>query len=271
MSDTVGHLKMVIVGIVVFTLASIACGLTPTGPAAAAWIITLRVIQGIGGAFMYPAALAIVVAAFPVRERGRAMAIFFGVAGGLTSIGPILGGYLSEWTWRAIFWVNVPVAIIALILTFLARPHTQIRPGRLDWNGLVLIAAGVGLSVFGLQQTQVWGWADATTIVCMVAGVLLLVAFFCYEMGRQEPLIDVRTFRIRAFRVQNIMLFISMIVLHPDLLLRQHLRAGLARRRPPGSRSLPARVLPRLRARRAGRRAAAGQVAARRASWWAAA
>jgi MFS family permease len=113
LSDTVGHLKMVIVGIVVFTLASIACGLTPTGGAAAAWIITWRVIQGVGGALMYPAALAIVVAAFPVRERGRAMAIFFGVAGGLTSIGPILGGYLSEWTWRAIFWVNVPVAIIA--------------------------------------------------------------------------------------------------------------------------------------------------------------
>jgi EmrB/QacA subfamily drug resistance transporter len=215
LSDTVGHLKMVVVGIVVFTVASIACGLTPTGSAAAAWIITWRVIQGVGGAFMYPAALAIVVAAFPVRERGRAMAIFFGVAGGLTSIGPILGGYLSEWTWRAIFWVNVPVAIIALILTFLARPHTQIRPGRLDWNGLVLIAGGVGLTVFGLQQTQVWGWANATVLLCMIVGVLLLVAFFRYERGKTEPLIDVRTFRIRAFAVQNVVLFISMIVFIP--------------------------------------------------------
>jgi EmrB/QacA subfamily drug resistance transporter len=215
LSDTVGHLKMVIVGIVIFTLASIACGLTPTGGAAAAWIITWRVIQGVGGAFMYPAALAIVVAAFPVRERGRAMAIFFGVAGGLTSIGPILGGYLSEWTWRAIFWVNVPVAIIAVILTLLARPRTQTRPGRLDWNGLVLIAGGVGLTVFGLQQTQVWGWGNATVIAAMVVGVLLLIAFFRYEVGKSEPLIDVRTFRIRAFRVQNIVLFISMIVFIP--------------------------------------------------------
>jgi EmrB/QacA subfamily drug resistance transporter len=215
LSDTVGHLKMVIIGIVVFTLASIACGLTPVGSAAGAWIITWRVVQGVGGAFMYPAALAIVVSAFPVRERGRAMAIFFGVAGGLTSIGPILGGYLSEWTWRAIFWVNVPVAIIALVLTAIARPRTENRPGRLDWNGLVLIAGGVGLTVFGLQQTQVWGWGNASVIACMVVGILLLVAFFRYELRTDQPLIEVRTFRIRAFRVQNIVLFIAMIVFIP--------------------------------------------------------
>ena len=130
LADTFGHRKMVVIGIVVFTLASVACGLTPGhGSAAEAWIVTFRAVQGIGGAIMYPAALAIVVAAFPVRERGRALAIFFGVSGGLTAIGPILGGYLSEWTWRAIFWVNVPVAIIALVLTAIARPQTQTRPG----------------------------------------------------------------------------------------------------------------------------------------------
>ncbi len=216
LADTIGHRKMVIIGIVVFALASTACGLTPsTGATAAEWIITWRVVQGIGGAIMYPAALAIVVSAFPVRERGRAMAVFFGVAGGLTAIGPILGGYLSEWTWRAIFWVNVPVAIIALILTFIARPVTQNRPGRLDWRGLVLIAGGVGLVVFGLQQTQVWGWSNATVITCMVVGLLLLIAFFRIEPRTREPLIDVRVFGIRAFRVQNIILFISMIVFIP--------------------------------------------------------
>src|SRR5580698_5758365 len=137
LADMVGHRKMVVIGIVVFALASTACGLTPAGSLAQSWIITWRVIQGFGGALMYPAALAIVVSAYPARERGRAMAIFFGVAGGLTAIGPILGGYLSEWTWRAIFWVNVPVAIVALVLTAIARPKTQTRPGRLDWRGLI--------------------------------------------------------------------------------------------------------------------------------------
>jgi MFS family permease len=150
-----------------------------------------------------------------MRERGRAMAIFFGVAGGLTAIGPVLGGYLSEWTWRAIFWVNVPVAIIALILTAIARPTTQNRPGRLDWTGLVLISGGVGLAVFGLQQTQVWGWRDATVILCMVAGVALLVVFGFAEIRNRQPLIDIRVYKIRAFRVENIVLFTSMIVFIP--------------------------------------------------------
>jgi EmrB/QacA subfamily drug resistance transporter len=214
-SDMLGHRRMVVVGVLIFTVSSICCGLTPAGSYAEAWLVIWRVIQGLGGAIMYPAALAIVVSVFPVRERGRAMAIFFGVAGGLTSVGPILGGYLSEWTWRAIFWVNVPVAIIALILTAIARPVTPTRPGQLDLRGLVLISSGVGLSVFGLQQTQVWGWQNATTIGCMIAGVLLLVAFGAFELRERQPLIEVRVFKIRAFLVQNIVLFTSMIVFIP--------------------------------------------------------
>ncbi len=81
-----------------------------------AWIIAFRVLQGAAAALMFPAAVGIVVASFPLRERGRAMAIFFGISGGLTAIGPIAGGFLTQWTWRAIFWINVPVAIIALLL-----------------------------------------------------------------------------------------------------------------------------------------------------------
>ena len=215
LADMIGHRRMVVIGIVTFALASTACGLTPKGTYAAAWIITWRVIQGIGGAIMYPAALAIVVSAYPVRERGRALAVFFGVAGGLTAIGPILGGYLSEWTWRAIFWVNVPVAIVALVLIVIARPVTQNRPGRLDLSGLVLVAGGVGLLVFGLQQTQVWGWDNATTIGSMAAGVLLLIGFVLAELRVRQPLIDVRLFRIRAFAVENVVLFTAMIAFIP--------------------------------------------------------
>ena len=100
------------------------CGLTPKGSLAEAWIVTFRAVQGAGGAIMFPAALAIVVQTFALRERGRALAIFFGIAGGLTAIGPILGGYLTQWTWRAIFWVNIPVAVIALVLIVdLAAEH----------------------------------------------------------------------------------------------------------------------------------------------------
>ncbi len=92
LADTVGHRRMVTLGVIVFAGASAMCGLTPKGNLAEAWIVTFRVVQGAGGAIMFPAALAIVVQTFALRERGRALAIFFGIAGGLTAIGPILGG-----------------------------------------------------------------------------------------------------------------------------------------------------------------------------------
>src|SRR5262249_17275111 len=130
LADIAGHRRMVVIGVVVFAIASALCGATPTGDGAEAWLIFFRIIQGAGAAIMFPAALAIVLDSFPVRERGRAMAIFFAIAGGLTSVGPIAGGYLTEWTWRAIFWVNVPVAIIALFLTWKAKPEENKHPAK---------------------------------------------------------------------------------------------------------------------------------------------
>ncbi len=215
LSDIVGHRKMVVIGIVIFTSASILCGLTPTGSAAQAWIIAFRVLQGAGGALMYPAALAIVVNNFPLEERGRAMAVFFGVAGGLTSVGPILGGILTQWTWRAIFWVNVPVAIIALVLTAVSRPAETRRPAPLDYRGLVLIVGGVGLSVLGLQQSSVWGWGNPGTWASIVGGLALVAAFVLVELRTEVPLIHLAIFRVRAFTVENAVLLISMAVFIP--------------------------------------------------------
>ena len=89
---------------------------------------------------MFPAAIAIVVQTFDLRSRGRALALFFGVAGGLTAVGPIAGGYLIEWTWRAIFWINIPVALIALVLIYIAKPDNERHPAKMDYRGLALIA-----------------------------------------------------------------------------------------------------------------------------------
>jgi EmrB/QacA subfamily drug resistance transporter len=215
LADTVGHRKMVTIGVVVFAGASAFCGLTPKGSVAEAWLVTFRVLQGVGGALMFPAALAIVVQTFPLHQRGKALALFFGIAGGLTAIGPVLGGYLTQWTWRAIFWVNIPVAIVALILIAVSRPVTEHRPARMDYRGLVLIASGVALSIFGFQQSGTWGWSDPKTIACIVVGALLLVVFFFYERGVSSPLIEVSIFRIRPFFVENLVLGVSNIVFIP--------------------------------------------------------
>jgi EmrB/QacA subfamily drug resistance transporter len=215
LADTVGHRKMVTLGVVVFAASSAMCGLTPKGSLAEAWIVTFRVIQGAGGAIMFPAALAIVVQTFDLHERGRALAVFFGIAGGLTAVGPILGGYLTQWTWRAIFWVNIPVAIIALVLIVVSKPTTLHRSARMDYRGLALIASGVALSVFGFQQSSIWGWSDPAIWACIVVGAALLVVFYFVELRTESPLIEVRIFRIRPFLVENIVLAIAMLVFIP--------------------------------------------------------
>ena len=215
LADTVGHRKMVTLGVIVFAASSAMCGLTPKGSIAEAWIVTFRVIQGAGGAIMFPAALAIVVQTFELRERGRALAIFFGIAGGLTAVGPILGGFLTQWTWRAIFWVNIPVAVIALILIVLSKPRTQHQPARMDYRGLALIVSGVALSVFGFQQSSIWGWSNPETWACIAVGAALLVVFYFVELDTDSPLIEMSIFRIRAFLVQNLVLAISMLVFVP--------------------------------------------------------
>ena len=215
LADTVGHRRMVTLGVIVFAGASAMCGLTPKGGLAQAWIVAFRVVQGAGGAIMFPAALAIVVQTFELRERGRALAIFFGIAGGLTAVGPILGGYLTQWTWRAIFWVNIPVALIALALILSSRPQTVHRPARMDYRGLALIASGVALSVFGFQQSNIWGWHNPGIAISIAVGLVLLVAFGIVESRTASPLIKIDIFRIRAFLVENLVLGIAMLAFIP--------------------------------------------------------
>jgi EmrB/QacA subfamily drug resistance transporter len=215
LGDTMGHRKMVVAGVIIFAVASAMCGLTPRGGAAEAWLIAFRAVQGAGGAIMFPAALAIVVATFDIGSRGRALALFFGIAGGLTAVGPIAGGYLIEWTWRAIFWINIPVAVIALILIFISKPVTEHRPAPIDYRGLALIVGGVGLSVFGFQQSSLWGWGNAAVEVCIAVGVVLLVVFYFVEQRTEAPLINVRIFRNRPFLVENVILTISMMAFIP--------------------------------------------------------
>jgi EmrB/QacA subfamily drug resistance transporter len=215
LADTVGHRSMVVLGVIIFAGSSALCGLTPSGSAAEAWLVAFRALQGAGGAIMFPAALAIVVQTFDLHSRGRALALFFGIAGGLTAIGPIAGGYLLEWTWRAIFWINIPVALIALALIAISKPANESRPARMDYRGLALIIVGVGLSVFGLQQSSIWGWGNPAIEVCIVAGLVILAVFVSVERRTASPLINMNIFSNRAFAVENVILGIAMMAFIP--------------------------------------------------------
>jgi EmrB/QacA subfamily drug resistance transporter len=215
LADVIGSRRLVVVGISGFALSSALVGATPHGPWAEAWIVTFRALQGVSGALMIPAALAVVVAAFPVAERGRALALFFGVSGALTSVGPIAGGYLTQWTWRSIFWINVPIAVLALAVTAAARIPSSRRAARLDLRGAALVAVGMGLSVLGFEQAQTWGWASPLTWGAIVGGVVVLAVFAVVELRTASPLVRLQIFASRAFVVDNVVLFLAMIAFVP--------------------------------------------------------
>jgi EmrB/QacA subfamily drug resistance transporter len=215
LGDVFGRRRMVVIGVVAFAATSACCGLTPTGQIAEAWIIFFRVAQGATAALMFPPAVGIVVASFPLHERGKAMAIFFGITGGLTAIGPIAGGYLTQWTWRAIFWVNIPVAVIALILIWRSKPDDETRPAKLDYRGTALIVGAMGLLVLGLQQSAEWGWSSARTWACIVVGLLLMGAFVRWELRARDPLLRLAIFRDRGFTVDNLVLALMSVVFVP--------------------------------------------------------
>jgi EmrB/QacA subfamily drug resistance transporter len=215
LGDVLGRRRMVVYGVIGFAVASAFCGFTPTGSIAQEWIIFWRVVQGAAAALMFPAAVGIVVASFPLQERGKAMAIFFGISGGLTAIGPIAGGFLTQWTWRAIFWINIPVALVALYLIWRSKLEDERHPAKLDYRGVVLITGAMFLIVLGLQQSAVWGWSSAATWVCIVVGALLMIAFVYEELRTPEPLLRLAIFRDRGFAAETAVLGLMSIVFVP--------------------------------------------------------
>jgi EmrB/QacA subfamily drug resistance transporter len=215
LADIVGRRTVVVIGVTAFAIASAFCGATPKGSLAESWIVAFRILQGASAALLFPAAVGIVVASFPLHERGRAMSIFFGIAGALTAIGPIAGGYLTQWTWRAIFWINIPVAIIALILIWRSKLDDERHPAPLDRRGTVLITAAMGLIVLGLQQSGSWGWGSVATWACIGAGFSLMVIFVAWEMKALHPLLRLEIFRDRGFAVETAALGLMSVVFIP--------------------------------------------------------
>lgn len=204
LADVFGYRRMVIIGIAGFGLTSLLCGCAPNGDFAAAWLIVARALQGVSGAIMFPAAIGIVVEAFPRETRGRSMATFFTITGAMTAVGPIAGGYLNEWTWRAIFWVNVPIAIVALILVPLTTRASTRRYEKIDWMGAAVIALGMIGVVFGLQQASSWGWTNPVVLVSLGLGAILIVTFVVLQSRSAIPLLRIDAFRDRGFLLSTL-------------------------------------------------------------------
>ena len=203
LGDRYGRRRIFGLGVALFTLASVGCGLAQsTGQ-----LIATRAIQGIGGALLVPGSLAIISASFDQEQRGRAIGTWSGFSAITAGIAPLLGGLLIQYvSWRAIFFINVPLAVAVLVVLFWRVPESRDESAaRLDWLGAVLCTAGLGAIVYGLIESNSLGLGDPLVLSAIAAGVLLLIAFVAAEARSRTPMMPLSVFRSRTFSGANVL------------------------------------------------------------------
>ncbi|MFL6029902.1 MAG: MFS transporter [Gaiellaceae bacterium] len=202
-ADLLGRRKVFIVGVALFTLASLVCGLAQSE----GMLIASRAVQGLGGAIISPAALSIVMTSFEEGpERNKALGVWGALGGSGAAVGVLLGGILTDYlSWRWIFFVNVPVGIVVLLLTTRVVPESRRdETGRsYDVLGAVLVSAGLALLVYTISEAPNVGWATARTIGLLIAAGALLAGFLVNELRRRDPLMPFHIFRVRTVAGAN--------------------------------------------------------------------
>jgi EmrB/QacA subfamily drug resistance transporter len=202
--DRFGRRRVFVVGVIVFVAASIACGVSDR----VGVLIVGRAIQGVGGAMLVPGSLAIISASFDKNRRGRAIGTWSAFTAITTAFGPVLGGFLIDHgSWRYAFFLNVPLALAALMLTFRYVPESrgEGRADRIDWGGAMLAAIGLGGVVYALIEAQPAGWADRAVLGALAVGILALAAFIMVELRQSAPMLPLRLFRSRDFAGTNML------------------------------------------------------------------
>jgi EmrB/QacA subfamily drug resistance transporter len=197
LADRYGRRRVFAIGLTVFTLGSLLCGLA----ADPLMLILSRSGQGIGGAMMFATSLALLGHSFRGRERGVAFGVWGAVVGIATALGPVLGGIITtEWDWRGIFLVNVPIGVFALAVTVWRIEESRSpHPGQPDWAGFGLLTAGLVSLVYGLIRAGETSWSNAGVIACLAAGVVLLAAFGVTESRVAQPMFDLSLLRVPTF------------------------------------------------------------------------
>ena len=205
LGDRFGRRRVFVFGLILFTLASAACALAPD----ASLLIGARTVQGLGGAAVLPLSLTILTNAFPTERRGAIVGIYGGLAGLAVASGPLIGGALTQGVdWHWIFWANVPLGIVAVLLSARLLPESHGAPARLDLRGVVLVSAAVVALVWGLVRANEVGWGSAEISSALSAGLALFAAFFVWERRAAEPMLPLRLLRIPAFAAGNATAFL---------------------------------------------------------------
>jgi len=204
LSDLLGRQRVFMLGLVVFTLASVLCGLANSP----LFLTLMRGVQGAGGAMMFATSLALLAQEFHGAERGTAFGAWGATIGGAVAVGPLVGGALTEGLgWESIFFLNVPIGALALYATATRLVNVRGQHGRIDWPGLVTFSAALFMLVFALVRGNDEGWSSALIVGLLAGSALLLIAFVLIERARSDAMFDLSLLRNRTFGGASIVAF----------------------------------------------------------------
>src|SRR5713226_6279575 len=204
LGDHLGRKRIYAIGVVVFAAASIWCGLAPS----IGQLIAARAVQGIGGALLVPGGLAIISASFPEAERGQAIGTWSGSTAMTTALGPVLGGWLIEHvSWRAVFFLNLPLAfsVLALVFFFVPESRDEEEKGKLDLKGAALATISLGGIVYGLIESSRLGFKSPVVLVALIGGLIVSAAFILVEARVKSPMMPLALFRSANFAGANLL------------------------------------------------------------------
>lgn len=232
--DRLGHKRAFLFGVMVFVVSSVLCALAESGW----WLITMRAIQGIGAAFMMPSTNALVTNAFPDKERGKALGIYVALAAVFLALGPLLGGFLTQvFSWRAVFWINFPIALISIFLAISSVPGWQ-RTEKLniDWLGFFISVLFISGFVLSFMEGPNWGWTSLPIISLFLFSIASLGAFIVWENKITNPLVELALFKNLTFSILfSVLLIIQAVgivfvfwaIFLQNVLLYSPLKAGV--------------------------------------------
>jgi EmrB/QacA subfamily drug resistance transporter len=225
LGDRFGRRRLFALGLLLFALSSAACALAP----GVGWLIAARTLQGASAALVMPLALALVGAAFPPERRGAAMGVLLGLTGLSVASGPVIGGAVAQGlAWQWIFWINVPIGLLAVPFVLARIPESTGEESALDLGGLALITTAALGIVWGLVRGNGAGWVSAEVVASLTAGLLLLAAFVAWEARARTPMLPLGLFRSRAFSAGNGAIFLTFASLFAAVFfLAQFLQNGL--------------------------------------------
>ncbi len=223
--DRFGRRKLYAAGLALFTVSSAACALAPD----IGWLIAGRAVQGAGAALVITLGLALLSSAFPAEKRGAAIGIFSAITGLSVASGPLVGGAVVEGiSWEWIFWVNVPIGLVAIPLVLAKIKESHGPKAALDLGGLALVSGGAFGVVWGLVRGNQAGWGSFEVVAALTAGVLLFAAFVAWELRVKEPMLPMSFFRSRAFSAGNAAIFLTLASLFTGVFFfAQFLQTGL--------------------------------------------